>query len=384
MKIDIITPALPPQLNGIGDYTALLAAQLVGEHSVRIITAQGAARDPIPGVTIEQVFSCDNRRSVRGIAETVAAATPDWIVLQYQPFAYGRWGLNLDLPIVMKQIRQRNPGTRVAVMFHEPFVEVENWQFAVMTTWQRSQFMMLGNSADIVFFSIDPWARRFKRWFRSTPVVHLPVGSNIPYTPIARSEARSRLGIADDVFVIGLFGTLHVSRMMGRVGNAARAVRDSGQEMVLLYVGPDAAIVRKEMEDIPMIAEGPFPGDEISRRFGAMDAYLSPFVDGISTRRGSLMCGLQHGVATVGTKAHLTDEVLSREDGNAFLLADASDPTRFNAHLLRLAHDEQLRARIGAGGRRLYEAEFSWSAIAKRMISALEAAAPRGPALTGI
>jgi glycosyltransferase involved in cell wall biosynthesis len=371
-------------VNGIGDYTALIAARLMDAHSVRIITATGAAFDPIPGVQVEQVFSFDNRRSVRGIAETVAAAAPDWIILQYQPFAYGRWGLNLDLPIVIKQIRQRNPATRVAVMFHEPFVEVENWQFAVMTTWQRSQFMMLGNAADIVFFSIDPWARRFKRWFRSTPVVHLPVGSNIPYTPIARSEARSRLGLGGNAFVVGLFGTMHVSRMLGRVGNAARAARDSGLDTVLLYVGPDADVVRKEMDGFPLIAEGPFPGDEISRRFAAMDVYLSPFVDGISTRRGSLMCGLQHGIATVGTRAHLTDDILSREDGNAFLLADASDPNRFNAHVLRLAHDEELRGRIGEGGRRLFESAFSWSAIANRMISALETAAPRGPALSSL
>jgi len=110
--------------------------------------------------------------------------TPDWLLLQYNPFSYGRWGLNLDLPLVIRDIKRRQPFIRIALMGHEPFVPISNWRSAIMTTWQRWQLWMLGRSADVVFFSIQPWARKFQTWWPNKPVLHLPVGSNIPRLPI--------------------------------------------------------------------------------------------------------------------------------------------------------------------------------------------------------
>ncbi len=370
MKIHIISAALPPQLDGIGDYTALLAAELARSATVTVLT--GAQRpNPIPDVRVETAFSADDPRSVWNLAARVAADPPDWVLLQYNPFSYGRWGLNLHLPFVMRQIKRRHPQTRFALMVHEPFVPIISPQFAVMAAWQRWQLWALGRCADRVFFSIDPWAKRFQTWFPHTQVRHLPVGSNISRVPIIRAEARARLGIEDATVVLGIFGTASSGRLLGTLRNAANALRQAGHSVQVLYVGPNRDKICEALGQGDIIADGPFPAEEVSRRLAAMDIYLAAYVDGISTRRGGLMAALQHGIATVGTRGPLTDSLLAQEDGHAILMADVTAPKQFQAQVLQLAEETDLRRRIAQEGALLYAREFTWARITQKLYIAL-------------
>lgn len=327
--------------------------------------------DPIPGVHVETAFAADDPRSVWNLVGRVAEDKPDGVLLQYNPFSYGRWGLNLHLPAVMRRLRRASPATRIAVMVHEPFVPIISPQFAVMAMWQRWQLWALGRNADLVFFSIDPWARRFQKWFPHTQVRHLPVGSNIPRVPISREEARARLGIGEATLVLGLFGTAGNGRLLGNVQAAVGALRQADRAVQVLYVGPDKDKVCAALGDTNIIADGPFPAEEVSRRIAAMDIYLAAYVDGISTRRGGLMAALQHGIATVGTRGPLTDAMLAKEEDGSFLLAKVDVPTQFQAHVLRLAKDAAQREQIGQAGMLLYEREFTWTRIAKELNAAL-------------
>lgn len=373
MKIHIIAAALPPLLDGIGDYTAHLAAELAHSATVTVLTGAPAPA-PIPGVRVETAFSPDASRSVWNLVSRVAEDRPDWVLLQYNPFSYGRWGLNLHLPRVMRRIKQDAPGTRFALMVHEPFVPLITPQFAVMGTWQRWQLWRLGRAADVVFFSIDFWQRGFRRWFPGKPLVHLPVGSNIPRVPISQPEARARLGIRDDAVVLGLFGTAGSGRMLDRAVGALNALRAANVPARLLYVGPHKEAICAALGSRDVIADGPFPADEVSRRLSAMDIYLAAYIDGVSTRRGAFLAALQHGVATVGTRGPLTDSLLEGEAGQAFLLADVNAPEQFQAEVLRLAKDSALRKQIGQAGQRLYDKEFAWVSLVRRMQATLEIA----------
>lgn len=371
MKFHIITAALPPQLDGIGDYTACLATELA--HSAEVTILTGAPQPtPIPGVRIETAFSADDSVSVKRIGAFVQADKPDWILLQYNPFSYGRWGLNLHLPEMMRRLRRDSPGTRFALMVHEPFVPIITPQFAVMASWQRWQLWRLGQCADVLFFSIEPWVKRFQTWFPGKPVHHLPVGSNIRRVPITRPEARARLGIPSEAVVLGVFGTASSGRLLGWVKDALDALRSDGVPAQLLYIGPDTAAICAALGKENVLAGGPFPADEVSRRLSAIDIYLAAYLDGISTRRGAFMAALQHGAATVGTQGPLTDNLLEQEVGQAFLLSDVADPKAFTAAVQSLAENAELRQQLGQAARMLYQREFSWETVAAHLLSALD------------
>ena len=372
MKIHIITAALPPKLDGIGDYTAHLAAELARSATVTVLTGIPAP-DPIPGVQVETAFSADDPRSVRDLMGRVMKDTPDWVLLQFNQFSFGKWGLNPYLPLAMRQIKRRCPRTRFAWMAHEDFVPVISWKFAVMTTWQRWQFWMLGRSADVIFFSIDPWVDQYRCWFPGKPVVHLPVGSNIPRIAIPREEARARLGIAPETLVLGLFGTAHSSRLLHLIRAAVQAAYKENPDVLALYIGPHSKAVCEALQGLPVLAEGPFPADEVSRRFAAMDVYLVPITGGVSSRRTSLMTALQHGIPTVSTSGIQTDRMLLAENEKAFLLTDVDTPEAFTAAFLRLANDRTLQQRLGQQGEQLFCQKFAWGKVADRLISTLRA-----------
>lgn len=379
MTIDLIFPVLPPALDGIGDYTALLARALAPRADVRVLTGPGP-HDAIDGVDVEPAFTVTPPQGVRRLLGAVERRRPDWVVLQFNQFSYGRWGLNPFLPLVMRQIKRRLPGTGIAWMAHEDFVPVTSWKFAIMTLWQRWQFWMLGRTADRVFLSIEPWAEKYQRWFPDTLVRHLPVASNIPRGEHARADARRHLGLAPETFVAGVFGTVNASRMLPLIRRAATAMQAAcaqspeGRDFALLYVGPHGADMRAAMgPGLPLLDAGRLPADEVSAAFAAMNLHLTPFVDGVSTRRGSFLAGLQHGVPTVGTAGELTDAMLLDADGDAFLLAPASDPAAFEHHALALLDSDDQRARMAVAARALYDSTFSFEVIAERLLAGLGA-----------
>ena len=371
MKLHIISAALPPQLDGIGDYTAHLAAELARSLDVTVLTGMPDPA-PIPGVRVETAFSAADPRSVWQLVDRVAQDEPDWVLLQYNPFAYGHRGLNLHLPRVMQTIRRGSFGTKFALMVHEPFVPVLDLKHAVMTTWQRWQLWQLGRSADVLFFSIEPWMRKFQRWFSNRPVRCLPVGSNIPHVPTDRAAARAALGIESETVVLGFFGTAHNSRLLPWVRGAAQAVAASGRPVQVLYVGPDQEVMGQVLAGLPLLMTGALTGEDVSRHFVAMDMHLSPFVDGISTRRGSFLTGLQHGLPTVGTYGYNTEAALQAQNGHMYLLTDAHSPEAFYAQVQTLAHDPDLRARLGEQARGLFAERFAWDKIAAQLLNVLE------------
>jgi glycosyltransferase involved in cell wall biosynthesis len=116
-----------------------------------------------------------------------------------------------------------------------------------------------------------------------------------------------------------------------------------------------------------VIAEGPLAGEEASRRMSAADIYLAPFVDGVSSRRGSFIAGLQHGIASVATIGENSDPFLRESAGKAFLAADVNDCEQFSAQVKRLAADVNLRANLGPVGQRLFNEWFAWPTIARRV-----------------
>lgn len=371
MLVQILSPGRDGGADGIRDHTARLAEELSRAVRVEVLAEQGLDPAGLPGIPLRTCFSSDHPASVLAVPGAVAAAGADWLFVQYSPFCYGRWGLNPYLPLAIALARRRRPGLRVALMIHEPFVPVTGPKNAVMTAWQRPQLLALGLAADVVFASIAPWVQRFRAWFPGRPVVHLPVGSNLPAATRSRLAARQAIGVGDGVLLLGLFGTAHPSRLLDRVAAACQAVRAAGLDAALLYVGPDGAAVAAALDGLPLVDAGYLPAAAAADRLAAVDVYLAPFSDGVSTRRTSFMAGLQQGLATLATAGPLSDELLLREAGRSFLLAPVASPEAFAREAARLAGDPPLRRRLGEAGRALYAREFAWDRVVGRLLASL-------------
>ena len=365
-------PTLPPALDGIGDHTARLAAALAERCTVTVLGATDAAR-LAPRVQSKQALAWRGEWiDASGLADAVAEDRPDALVLQYNPYSYGRWGLNPMLPLALRAAKKAHPGTRIALMVHEPFLPRTSLKNQVVGAMQRRQLRALVRQADAVFVSTETWISKLQPWAKDrTPFVHLPVGSNITASGICRVEARQVLGIAEHTLVAGVFGTARHTRLLPLVRAAAERLQAEHDGFTLLYVGPDGDRMREAMPRLPVRDLGRLPDAEVSQALAAMDIHLAPFLFGLSTRRGSFVAGLQHGLPTVSTIGPHTDTLLAKADGTALLLAPEKDAVTYATLVSALAADPARRAALAEGAERLYHETFAWPLLADRMLGVL-------------
>lgn len=406
MNVDLLFPAFPPQLDGIGDYTAQLAAQLATDGcSVRVFTAQSSP-SPVDGVEVRPVLGPGrglNQHSLAPAVDAMIEDPADWLIVQYNPFSYGKYGWAAEVVREIKRLRTHCPSLRIAVMAHESFVDVadfrQNASFAIMTLWQRLHFRRLGRLADAVFLSTEPRAKRFASWFPNAQVHHLPVGSNIPLRPVSEHQARAAFDLPQDAFIVGLFGTAHVTRLLPAVREAMLHIQEIRPNSLLLYVGPHGDTMREVFRGLPMVDAGKLPAEDVSTAFQAMNLYLAPFERGVSTRRGSFLTGLQHGIPTASTVGPDTGPLLRAHNGHAFVLSETDDVADFGETVRSLlSHTPGPRSplslqRVGTRGQALYRELFDWPAISAQLRAVLAGssnapfapnadAAPSGPDMT--
>jgi glycosyltransferase involved in cell wall biosynthesis len=371
-KLHLITSTFPPRICGVGDHTAHLSAELAKTVEVKVLTAYGKVDAPL-GVKAEQIFTNEQPSSIFSVVEAISADMPDWVILQYDPFSYGaRYGFNPYLPLALNLLKRRCPQVRIGLIVHESFVPIRNWKSVVLSSWLKAQLWALGRVADAIFIVIEPWIPILKSWFPNKTVQHLPVSSNMPLVPTCRDEIRARLGISPQTIVLGLFGRIQRTRSLEHVIKAVNRSREAGFDVVLLYSGLDLVAARNCLSSVPLIADGPLTAPEISQRFAAMDVFLVPIDEGVSTRRTSLMTGLQHGVPTVATFGLATDSVLMGENGKSLILSNVKAPDDFADAVLDLVSKPSSRKVLSEGAQQLFSREFSWNQIGAKLLSTLE------------
>src|SRR5436305_12380259 len=113
----IIRPRLPPQVCGIGTYSWLLHENWPAETSdQKFVVINGAAESA--GILHYSDISEFAGSAVR-LSATLDAAGPVDVLLHYAGRAYHRYGCPRWLPRVLRAWKEKFPGGRLIVLFHE-------------------------------------------------------------------------------------------------------------------------------------------------------------------------------------------------------------------------------------------------------------------------
>jgi glycosyltransferase involved in cell wall biosynthesis len=294
----------------------------------------------------------------------------DAVVVQYNPFMYGRWGFAPWLPAALWRARRERGAPEIALMVHEPYVPMLDWRWTLMGLWQRSQLLALHACADVTFASIDAWVAMLGRLRPRKPAHHLPVGSNLPDMRARRAEVRANLGATNETVVVSAFGTAHPARQIDYVVEGANAVAGSGIPTIVQNLGAGAPDLQGLERSVRVSQPGYQSPAALAERLAATDIFLAPFVDGVSTRRTTVMAALQHGLPIVGTDGDLTDR-LFRSSSRALQLVPVARRDLFADTALRLALRREERETLGQAARELYADYFDWPVIAMRLQTCL-------------
>jgi len=292
------------------------------------------------------------------------------VVVQYNPFSYGRRGFAPALIADLARMR----GQHISLMVHEPYLPATNWRTFLMGTWQRFQLRRLLALASSVGLSTESFRSYLPSRDRSR-AVHLPVGSPLPDARARRFELRARIGARAGQLVVVVYGSAHPSRLAGHCVRAIEKLSAGGRDPLVLNLGANAPALPGVPQAARVLRPGPLPAEELGAWLAAADLALLPFVDGASTRRTTLIAALQQEVCVLSTDGPLTDRELAVGPGP--VLIPVRDEVAFADMAAALAADASRRAGSARAGHELYEQRFSWPVIAERLVASLRPTAER-------
>ena len=361
----LVTAASTTRADGIRDYTMRLLRQLEGCEGwdVNLVIRQLDGR-----------WTGPDGRFARRVPRSVRDA--DAILLQYNPFSYGRRGFAPRLLAEIARIKLTRRPPLVAMMVHETYVDMKNWRWTLMGGWQRLQLYILQLLTDVQLCSTEAWVARLGGGRRPGNVYHLPVGSNFPDRADHRGSERARLGVDADTIILGCFGLREPGRIEAFVERSADVVARSGRPVLVLNLGGGPSY-DETRGAVRTHAPGFLEDEEVARLLSTVDVFLAPYADGVSTRRTTVMAALQHALPVVGTDGPLTDDVL-REAPHALRLVPVDRPGDFADAVAALAAGGDARTALGRAGRELYASRFDWPVIASRLLEILAQAKGRG------
>ena len=372
MKIIIISPAFPPNRDGVGDYTFVLADGLADKNEVIIVTSK------LKGVKSESKNKFHVIREIDKwggldlfhILSICKNFSPELVIIQYVSFMYGRGGINLAFPLLSVLLRIRYS---VFTMLHELFTPFGfSIKTFLMSLIQRLMLFFLIIGSDRIGVSIKVWERVLKRFFfwRKGDFRWIPIPSNIKIS--TKTNIPEKLSRFNKKPLLAFFGSLHITKIMEFLTASLDALVKKGYDAGLIVIGQDENEISAYIKELPdylrerIFCTGYCSSEDVSQYLSITDIFLLPLIDGVSSRRTSLMAALKHGLPVVTTKGFLTDDIFLQE--NFTLLSPSTDKALFAANVVRVAEDEKLRDATGKKGREAYEKYFSEKLMIERYL----------------
>jgi glycosyltransferase involved in cell wall biosynthesis len=368
MNVLLVCPTYPPNdvPCGVGDFTAELAPRLARRGASVSVAASTRHRGSTDGdVRVLRVATSWNRRAMRDVVAVARRKRFDVVNVQYSPELYGRGPWPKALPAWLALTR----GPRVVLTAHTVVggYPSARWLVPLLLAPARRIIAPSREVATLI-------ARRLPM-FRSR-LREVPIGTNIPLgaTPreLVRARVRAELGLGPHAPLVTHFGFAYEGKGIETLLAAVARLRERGAAITLLMIGgawPGAERYYGRLQadaraaglaDVVRFA-GHVPVDTVDAWLTASDVYAVPYDGGISARRGTLIAGLTHGLATVSTRGPALDPRF--RDGENVLLVPPRDATALAEALARLLASPSLRAALGAGAAKLAP-EFSWETIA--------------------
>jgi glycosyltransferase involved in cell wall biosynthesis len=375
MTWHIITSEYPPQAGGVSDYTKLVARGLADagdEVHVWCPSLTSAANERGAGVTTdaERVtlhrdfghFSSADLRRVSGLLDRFPA--PRRLLVQWVPHGYGYRSMNLRFCWWLRNRGRR--GDIVELMVHEPYLAFREGSLKQdgVAVVHRLMTAVLLSAVNRVWMSIPAWEARLRPYAfgRKLPFAWLPVASNIPVVddPGGVKAIRDRFA-PHDAPLVGHFGTYDRS-IVSLLLQSASALLRANPNCNLLLLGRGSELMQTELSGThPDLAQrihaaGTLPAADLSLHLSACDVMLQPYVDGVSSRRTSVMVALAHGLPVVTTQGKLTEPLWAESE--AVKLAPPTDVDLLVSHLECLLINKTERLRIREAAKALYQKRF--------------------------
>ena len=190
-------------------------------------------------------------------------------------------------------------------------------------------------------------------------------GMPLPTSMPSREDARARLGVSPQQFVVSCLGRLGPWKGIDELIEATARVSDADGSMKLLIAGDGSE--RTALQELAAARLGD-RAHVLGYIHDTADLYAASDVFALPSRSEGFglvyVEAALHGVPSVGTNVGGIPDAIA--DGETGLLVDLHDIDALAAALQRLRDDPALRLRLGAAARARAHAEFTDTRMAER------------------
>lgn len=289
-----VVPALPPAVNGLGDYAAALAQALEADATrLGFIVAGRVAK---PGR--HDAAYPTPRREPAALVEAADGTRAECLVVHFVGYAYARWGLCFWLAEGLARWRVAHRQRRLVTIFHELYATGPVWRTSFWTAVpQRRIARRIAAISDAMVATSHVSAARLQAWQPDKRVETMPVFSNV-----GELEQPSPLARRAPVAVV--FGGGRRQRTWDALQASSAVVGDAllaaGVEQVL-DIGPPLPIVPNRLAGLPVNRLGALPPAELSHRLADARIGLVDYPHHVFTKSGIAAAYLAHGVLCLNT-----------------------------------------------------------------------------------
>jgi glycosyltransferase involved in cell wall biosynthesis len=386
MRVGLVTAEFPPQVGGVGDHTARLAAGLrAAGHAVQVVTTIGEA---LPGdewsgrgSRVDRIVDRWDWRILFTLPRVAIRQAWDVVHIHYQAGAYQLHGAICLLP---RFIRKQPTPPAIVTTFHDLQVP---YLFPKSGSLRRRIVQDMAQNCDGVIAVADETVGQLYKWTsgsgREVAVSQVPLGNHFDATPPAgftREGWRAELGIGPNAWVIGHIGFVNASKAVDSTVAALAMLIAAGHDVHLLMIGQaasptDPSGARHLNTILEMIEQmGLTERVHWTARVSAEDAVAwircvdvmsLPFRDGASLRRTSLIGSWANGVPVVTTDAQMPVDWL-RGDAPA-AVSPSVGPESLALTIEKVMEDPRFRDQLSTRGLALAE-RFAWPSVVTKTL----------------
>ena len=363
----VISPLFLPARGGLPDHTQRLAEALSGECAISVLTSVGSDKSS----DFQVLPHIRNWGDAGGLRREVEEVHPRGeIIWEYVPHMYGRGGVNLRLPSVMRALHeQRRPQLVIA---HEVAAPFSIWPHRFLYALaHRSQWRRIVREVDAVGVSTERW---LKYW---TPAAAppeekfflAPSSSNIQVVSVSADHAREwrqSIGLPVSARVLAFFGTLGASKLFDWVMTSWLEAFSQERPVALVVIGDRPKVHVPAFLSAFFKPLGFLPAGAVSEALQAIDVLTLPFFDGVSERRGSFMAGLDHGCAIVTTIGFSTGPTLRK--ARFFDSVTVTERGGFAEKAKQLLLADHQRRDLGHAARQAYQGQYQWPRLTEKLL----------------
>ncbi|MFW5760162.1 MAG: glycosyltransferase family 4 protein [Cyclobacteriaceae bacterium] len=370
MRLLFISNNFPPVVDGVGDYTFHLANEFARNgHEVCVLCSakeeinEFVAAHELPYQVYPQIPGWGLKGCMKAYRR-IRKVAPDWVVLQYVPYGFGKYGINFYLPLFLSFILLGK--IRLLVHFHEfAFSADIGVKKRILSRTQKFQSQLIAKMAHQL--SVSNKAIKQANHTLLKKAIVIPSGSNVLcHSPAPRWTLKK-----PQLMTISSFGAgLKYADQMIRVIEELK-IKIPALDVHLVLIGKVEVLTYSGHRPTVSIT-GYADAYQVARTLSQSDIFLLPMEvkkngwGGISTKSGSLAAALAHQLPVITTKGKMTDEAIFQHEENIYLVPFDWDNIR--DAIETLYRDQELRKRISVGAGELYEKHFSWSSISEKYL----------------